>query len=174
MSYKLLYCGLHNVWGRLIRRSLYVKNGLKCLEGYNQAEDLQIMPLLAFYAKSETVLHLPLYHYNLTNENSYSNIKNRKKRHVLNQANTARKMLRDFFTSKGEKYRKHVDALEITIYLNVITLTSDEKEFYEAVKNLHKKNLSQFRELETDRLRKLIFRINCPWLLWIIMKRYRL
>lgn len=58
------------VWGRMYRRSLYVDNNIKTLEGFNMAEDFQVTPRLAYYASKVAVIKKPLYHYDLTNENA--------------------------------------------------------------------------------------------------------
>lgn len=63
----------NNIWGKLIRRSLYTKNNIKCSEGNNQGEDYQVLPLLLFYARKISNLSQALYYYECSNENAYSN-----------------------------------------------------------------------------------------------------
>lgn len=41
----------NTIWGKLIRRRLYVDNSVCCLEGNNQGEDYQVLPKLYYYAK---------------------------------------------------------------------------------------------------------------------------
>ena len=62
-----------NIWGKLIRISLYKKNHLKCIEGVNMGEDWQIMPKLYYNSSNIDTVNESLYHYNCINANSYSN-----------------------------------------------------------------------------------------------------
>ena len=61
----------HVIWRRLIRRSLYLENGIEAIEGVNVGEDHHTMPRLAYYAKKIATLDEIVYHYNCTNPNSY-------------------------------------------------------------------------------------------------------
>lgn len=61
----------HAIWGRLIKRSLYVDNHVMAEEGTNVGEDLQVMPQLAYFAKKTSSIESVIYHYNCTNESSY-------------------------------------------------------------------------------------------------------
>lgn len=68
-----------NIWGRLIKRSLYVDNDIRCLEGVNYGEDYAIIPKLVYYANKIVSVNAPLYHYVRYNVGSYTssfNIKN--------------------------------------------------------------------------------------------------
>ena len=68
----IMHKAAFNLWGRLIRLSLYRVNGIQCKDGVNQGEDLQTFPKLAFYAQKHVCVNIPLYHYNNDNVNSYS------------------------------------------------------------------------------------------------------
>ena len=60
----------HNVWNKLVRKSLYTDNGIKSPEEHCKGgEDYMVVKLLAV---AERVAHVPeaLYHYNRTNENA--------------------------------------------------------------------------------------------------------
>lgn len=61
----------HVIWRRLIRRSLYVNNRIKCVEGVNIGEDHHTLPLLIYYAENCVKLEAVVYHYNCQNVNSY-------------------------------------------------------------------------------------------------------
>lgn len=63
----------NSIWAKLIRRTLYVDNDIKCIEGCNQGEDFQIVPILLYYAKRIVNLQEPLYYYDCSNEGAYSN-----------------------------------------------------------------------------------------------------
>lgn len=63
----------HNVWNKLIKRKLYIDNGIKSPEEHCKGgEDYMIVKLLRM---AEGVSHVPeaLYHYNRTNVNSITN-----------------------------------------------------------------------------------------------------
>ncbi len=63
-----------HVWGRLIRKSLYVDNNIKALEGVDFEEDWQVIPILTYYTDRVDVVDNNLYHYNLERSNSYMNV----------------------------------------------------------------------------------------------------
>lgn len=86
------------VWGKLIRKSLYTDNNIKVLGHVNQSEDYQVTPRLLFYSKTIACCHDTAYHYNLLNENSYSNNKTIKS---YEQIAITKKVLNDFFVTKG-------------------------------------------------------------------------
>lgn len=61
----------HNVWNKLVRRSLYTENGITFPEGHGMGED---MTMVMLFACAKTVKHLsePLYHYMRENENAFT------------------------------------------------------------------------------------------------------
>ena len=63
----------YNVWNKLIRRKIYIDNGLRFPEGFTNGEDLTIIKVLRMANK---VVHVPeaLYHYNRTNENAITKV----------------------------------------------------------------------------------------------------
>lgn len=65
----------HNIWGRLIRRDIYIQNNIRVKEGINNGEDLQISPVISYYAKKIAFVPLALYYYEKRNEGSYTNTK---------------------------------------------------------------------------------------------------
>lgn len=62
----------YNVWNKLVKRSVYVDNGLTFPEGHNMGED---MTMIMVAACSKTVVHVKdaLYHYVKLNTGAYSN-----------------------------------------------------------------------------------------------------
>lgn len=60
------------VWGKLIRKSLYVTNGISAIEGLNYGEDYVVTPRLAYFAGKIVKLDFPLYHYIHFNSGSYT------------------------------------------------------------------------------------------------------
>lgn len=63
-----------NVWGRLIRKSLYTDNNIRAIEGCDMGEDAQVVPRLVYHSKRTASIDLVLYNYNRSNENSYTSM----------------------------------------------------------------------------------------------------
>ena len=61
------------LWLRLIRRSLYIDNNIRAIEGENGAEDYEVFPRLVYYSKIVAGIDSFTYHYNWNNENSITN-----------------------------------------------------------------------------------------------------
>lgn len=61
----------HTIWGRLIRRSIYLNNNIHATVGTNVGEDVQVLPCLFYYAHKYAFFYGLVYHYNCENENSY-------------------------------------------------------------------------------------------------------
>lgn len=104
----------NSIWAKLIRRSLYVDNGIKCKQGCNQGEDYQVVPILLYYAKKIVNLTEPLYYYDCSNEGAYSNSFTISK-HAQNWESM--NMIQSFFDHKESAYRYAVDCgrlLQIT------------------------------------------------------------
>ena len=59
------------IWGKLIRKRLYVDNAIKVEEGCNMAEDFQVLPRLAYFSNRIAYVKEPLYFYECTNASSY-------------------------------------------------------------------------------------------------------
>jgi glycosyltransferase involved in cell wall biosynthesis len=59
----------YNVWNKLVRRKLYIDNGLRFPDGHTNGEDLLMVKAIRMANK---VAYVPeaLYHYNRTNENA--------------------------------------------------------------------------------------------------------
>lgn len=61
-----------NIWGRLIRLSLYRDNNLSIDEAISNSEDYQIAPQLFYFSHRIATVNDVYYHYNRMNETSYS------------------------------------------------------------------------------------------------------
>ena len=68
----------YNVWNKLVRRSLYVDNGILFPEGHSMGEDMTMIQLAAVADKVAYVPHA-FYHYVKLNEGAYSNTYTQKK-----------------------------------------------------------------------------------------------
>lgn len=96
----------NTIWGKLIKRSLYVDNSICCLEGNNQGEDYQVLPKLYYYAKRILNLSQCLYYYDCQNEGAYSNSFSTSK-YIQNW--NSMNCVESFFHSKGFEYRCSVN-----------------------------------------------------------------
>jgi glycosyltransferase involved in cell wall biosynthesis len=74
----------YNVWNKIIRRSIYVVNVLRFLDGLNMGED---MTILALFAEVSSVCYLPkaYYHYTRTNAEAYTRIPTLKQLGQINE-----------------------------------------------------------------------------------------
>lgn len=62
----------NNIWGKLIRKSLYVDFDISVQKGVNMSEDLNVLPKLLYYSKKVSCLTEPLYMYECGNPSSYT------------------------------------------------------------------------------------------------------
>lgn len=97
----------HQVWGKLIRTSLFRKiDGAK--PGLDNGEDTLILSQLLYYSTSLANVHEPLYHYFLGNKTSLTHIGNvdkvNKKARIQIIQNCI--ILRNFFKGKDETLEK--------------------------------------------------------------------
>lgn len=89
----------HQIWGHLIRRSLFVNNDIQCVEGINQSEDYQVMIQIAYFANIVTTLHEALYIYDMKRIGSYSNSMSE---NSYLQMETTANILNSFFIKHNE------------------------------------------------------------------------
>lgn len=104
-----------NIWGRLIRLSLYLENDLYVKEGVDMGEDYQISTRLAYYSKKIECLDKILYHFNCTNPTSYtkSGIRNK-------QADESFRIVRDFFCDKGSDFVDAISVATLNISVDIV------------------------------------------------------
>lgn len=69
MPYSLL-CS--SVWNKLIKKSLYEENKIRCFDDTNNWVDIGLIIRLCFFSKKMEIIPQPFYHYNRINENSVS------------------------------------------------------------------------------------------------------
>ena len=67
-----MMCGIMrwNLWLFLVRRSLYVENKIRFIEGMNMGEDMMVMIRLFVCARKVGMIHVPFYHYRQGNSSS--------------------------------------------------------------------------------------------------------
>jgi len=128
MAYKMIEMTIcHVIWRRLIRRSLYLENGIEAVEGVNIGEDHHTMPRLAYYAKKIATLDEIVYHYNCINPNSYMSVRtshfNMKR---FRSDYSSIKILQDFFKDKDEYCTKRLQEIESEFLENNISSAIDK------------------------------------------------
>ena len=95
----------HVIWRRIIRCSLYKDYNIKCVEGINVGEDLQVLPQLVYYAKKVAKIDDVVYHYNCQNEGSYMSQKKKQfRRHIAEQDLRSVEIVENFLKGKGFQY----------------------------------------------------------------------
>ena len=114
-----------SIWGRLIRRSLYIDNDIKALEGVNMGEDYSVSPKLAYHAKEVATLQQALFHYDCTNINSYSYKFSKKN---ADQTWLAYNILEDEFRNKSIELDKALDFGKVEIAINQMIQCCKNKE----------------------------------------------
>jgi len=70
----------HQLWGRLVRRSIYTDNGIDSIEGVNQAEDYAVTPRL-LYCCSRAYTDDVVYCYRLNQQSTFADSLTR--RHIV-------------------------------------------------------------------------------------------
>lgn len=127
----------HFLAGRMVRRSLFVLNGLSWKEGLDVAEDRYMMTLVAYYTSEFSSVDRALYHYERRNINALTKTDNSQKE-LRNQQQELGNvlLLEDFFKDKEAVYQEAcsrcvMEELERSLQLAVKYFAKDE--FYEAV-----------------------------------------
>lgn len=110
----------HTIWGRLIRKSLYLDHGIQAKEGVNIGEDLQVMTQLAFYSNKVESIWDVVYHYDCTNDLSYMNQFDTKHIKRLVQDTQSMEVVRTFFKGKSDLYRDEAEQYLFAYYLSLL------------------------------------------------------
>ena len=93
--------GHHELWSRIYRRSLFMDNGVRCVEGDNVSEDLFVTSCLFWYAKKVAWVNRYLYHYVINHESlTHSKRTTAKEIKIAREAYGNIKSLMDFFKDK--------------------------------------------------------------------------
>ena len=124
----------HFVAGRLLRRSLFVKNALRWKDGFDVAEDRFMMTMLAYQSNRFNTVNDVVYHYERRNCNALTKIDDGQKAIKNNKQELENILsLEQFFVDKETVYQKEcarcvMDQLE---YNRQVTLAySAKEEFY--------------------------------------------
>jgi glycosyltransferase involved in cell wall biosynthesis len=113
VAQKLIARKLHNnIWGRLIKRSLYKEHNIRVEEGINNSEDYQVIPRLYYYSNTISSVNSSYYHYNKQNVGSYTQARSLKNDM---QIIASFDILKNFFWNKGKDYQDALNIGEITL-----------------------------------------------------------
>lgn len=99
--------------GMLIKASIYKDNDITAVVGVNNSEDYQTSPRLMYYANNVVYLDKPLYHYDRTNEKSFTLSFSVSKGL---QSFKAINVLEMFFNNKDEIYKEALIVGKLKIY----------------------------------------------------------
>ena len=98
--------GGYQLWCRLIRRSLYEQNRIRCIEGCNMAEDVRQIISLSYFAEKLSVIDDFIYHYDKLNPDSVMHNNQKPEKVVKNCYEHLQNVIsiRDFFADKENVY----------------------------------------------------------------------
>lgn len=126
-----------HIWGRLIRKTLYLNNNISCEEGINMGEDFQVYTKLLFYAKKVSFITSYLYKYDCLNEGSYTNVYSKEK---LRQDWRSFDSVKEYYLSRNTDYNKLLQAAELKVIVTDLVYSARYKgiDYYydEAIKRL--------------------------------------
>lgn len=125
--------------GGLYKRNLYTDHNILAIPGLNMGEDYSTKPRLLYYAKRIVALDEPLYCYNHTNENSYTNRFSDK---IINNVTQAISVLSEFFMKQSD-YKLYEDSLKYAslsskvLLLKSWALSDSDKNSFEKIRLLY-------------------------------------
>lgn len=102
----------HRVWGRLLRRSVFIEHRVKAIDSLNVGEDMQIMVQFAYYANTFVFIDNPIYYYNSEPRPSYTN--GYSSAHII-QSIESYLFVRRFLYDKGEVFRDRSNNRLVTL-----------------------------------------------------------
>lgn len=108
---------LFRIAGILIRREIIIKNDIYPIPGVNWGEDYQVTPRIIYYAKNISKVSA-IYHYDQTNQSSYSNTLTHK---GISDIIESQKFLNNFFSKCN---RMDVSIMETSTTMTIISLLS--------------------------------------------------
>lgn len=132
--------GAHNIWGRLIRLSLYVSNSIRVSTDCVIAEDLRAFIRLAYYANLISVLNEYGYHYETRRE---ERITNKNRENIRRKGFGLIDTLSDVRVFVSEKMPELIDTYESNICLSCYdeylykSVLFDNRELHKAVSRKH-------------------------------------
>jgi len=118
-------CMKFNVWNKLVKRSLYVDNGIVFPDGHGMGED---MTMIQVVSKATHVSHVKeaLYHYVKLNAAAYSNTTSEK--HLIDIRYNVDRTVQFLRNSFGDKYDKEINLFKLSIKLPFI-ISGDKSQY---------------------------------------------
>lgn len=116
-----------NLWLFLVRRSLYVENNIRFMEGMNMGEDMMVMMKLFVCAKRVAIINRAFYHYGQSNSGSLT--KTYSAEHIRQVTNNVQEVER--FIS-GSSYAGSLSEFIPFLKLNIklpLLVTDDESRY---------------------------------------------
>jgi glycosyltransferase involved in cell wall biosynthesis len=154
----------HNLWNKLLRRSLYIREDCRVPKGLNYFEDNHVLVRLFYFANKITKIDQAFYHYTVGNPTSVS--RNKVRMHFENVL-TFWKLL-DEFLKEHNQFEQHKHTLELAKVKNKVRLMIDthssqlRKEFANMFREEEKKYINHFKRGE--KLMLLLIRYRQFWL----------
>lgn len=164
----------HFVAGRLVRRSLFVVNGLRWNEGCDAAEDRYMMTLLAYHSNVYSHVNQVVYHYNRSNANAITSIGDRNRCFRNNRQELSNLLsFEQFFKDKEPVYQREsawcvMEQLEFN--LQTALDYSDKDEYYDIVSIIDGRSDADWKLINWKKkgIKKwMIQYYNCMKLVWL-------
>lgn len=159
-----MMCGIMrwNLWLFLVRRSLYVENNIRFMEGMNMGEDMMVMMKLFVCAGKVAIVRRPFYHYQQQNQHSLT--KTYSLEHVRQVTNNLLEVERAVNASSySSSLSKYLPFLKLNIKLPLL-ITDDEKRY--------KLWLEWFPEANSHIMKNKMLSFRTRAIQWIAVKRY--
>lgn len=148
-----------NVWGKLIRTSLYRNNAIFVEEGINMGEDYQVTGKLVYFANKTSVVNEYLYYYDCSNEGSYSNQFSKEKHR---QSWRSFDIVKEFFADKGQEYVDALGCAEISIVTSHLIMSGkiEDGSYYYAEARKRLKTLDKKYWNNEPLIRQMVLRLS--------------
>lgn len=123
-----------SIWGKLFTRDIYIRSGIKAVDGLNYGEDFAVLPRLVYNANYIIKLDKPLYNYILYNEAAYTKNISIKS---INDMVWANEILETFFSAIPEKDKYRELLILSKLRTQIYFLKYSDKELWEYIVNIY-------------------------------------
>lgn len=143
---------------KLIKKSLYIDNHIRAIEGINLGEDFVTTPKLVYFANKVSHVDLPLYHYMQTNANSYT--KNYSKKNIDNVIQVLDELTSFFAKNKNQEFDKALLQGKLRKKIELLFATDTEywdylSQIFPDTDNLSDTSFLTFREKIINTFRRM-------------------
>ena len=159
-----------SIWNKFYNASFYKNSGIRSIDGLNHGEDYAIVPRLLHKANSIEVVMKPLYNYDKSNMNSYTN--NIKQSSILN-IKQADDVLVDYFShvEDSELYRDAVNKIYVRSMLSLVK--SSAREQYSFICQTFNCCLNNHYDLSLkDKVMIVLLKYKSYWLLSLLINLF--